>query len=62
MEPAMTLLIHVECPQCKKTLFLDLKDFAPGHRQLCKSCQTPGRMTNASLERFSSDLRQYCQR
>ena len=57
----MTLLIRFECPQCKETLFLDLQDFAPGHRQICKICQTPGRITSANLERFSSDLRLYCQ-
>ena len=57
----MTLLIRFECPQCKATLFLDLNDFAPGHRQICKNCQTPGRITSASLERLSCDLHQFCQ-
>jgi hypothetical protein len=61
MELAMTLQIRFECPQCHQTLLLDLQDYAPGHRQICKNCQTPGRMTRAGLERFSSDLRQYCQ-
>ena len=55
----MTLLIRFECPQCKQELPLDLLDFAPGRRQHCKACQTPGRMTQAGLNRFSEDLRQY---
>jgi len=58
----MTLLIRFECPKCNQTLLLDLQDFAPGHRHMCKTCQTPARMTKAGLELFSKDLRQYCQR
>ena len=57
----MILQIRFECPQCNQTLLLDLRDYAPGRRQVCKTCQTPGRITRASLERFSSDLHQYCQ-
>ena len=57
----MTLQIRFECPQCNQTLLLDLEDYAPGQRQICKTCQTPGRITRAGLERFSSDLRLYCQ-
>ena len=57
----MTLLIRFECPQCKQTLPLDLQDFAPNQRRVCKTCQTPARMTKAGLEHFSEDLRQYCQ-
>ena len=57
----MTLLIPFECPQCHLTLPLDLQDYAPGRRQICKTCQTPGRMTKAGLERFSKDLHQYFQ-
>jgi hypothetical protein len=58
----MTLLIHFECPQCRQELPLDLREFAPGRRQVCKSCQAQARMTKAGLERFSQDLRQYFQR
>ena len=57
----MTLLIRFECPKCHETMLLDLQDFAPGHRQICKSCQTPGRITTAGLERFTNDLHQYFQ-
>lgn len=57
----MTLLIRFECPQCNQELPLSLLDLAPGRRQLCKTCQTPGRMTQAGLERFSEDLYQYFQ-
>jgi hypothetical protein len=61
MELTMTLMIRFECPQCKQALPLSLQDFAPGKRQICKTCQTAGRMTQAGLERFSQDLRQFCQ-
>jgi hypothetical protein len=61
MELAMTLLISFECPQCNQSLPLKLQDFAPGQRQSCKSCQEPVRMTKDGLERFSKDLRLYCQ-
>ncbi len=57
----MTLLIRFECPQCSQELSIDLKEFAPGHRQVCKTCQEPARMTKAGLERFSKDMRQYFQ-
>lgn len=57
----MTLYIRFECPQCSQTLPLDLQDFAPGYRQVCKTCQTPARMTKTGLKLFSEDLRQYCQ-
>lgn len=57
----MTLLIRFECPLCNQTLPLSLRDFAPGKRQTCKSCQEPVLMTKDGLERFSNDLRQYCQ-
>lgn len=57
----MTLLLRFECPQCKQTLPLDLQDFAPGHRQICTTCQTPARMTKDALDHFSKDLHQYCQ-
>lgn len=57
----MSLLIRYECPQCNQSLPINFQDFAPGNRQICKSCQTPGRITKASLERFSRDLRQYVQ-
>ena len=57
----MDLQIYFECPQCHQTLPLNLQDFAPGHSHTCKVCQTPGRMTKAGLERFSRDVRQYCQ-
>jgi hypothetical protein len=60
MEPAMTLLIRFECPQCHQTMLRNLQDFAPGKRQVCNHCQTPGRMTKDGLELFSKDLRQYC--
>lgn len=56
----MTLLIRFECPQCQSPMLLNLQDFAPGKRQRCKHCQTPGRMTRDGLERFSEDVRQYC--
>jgi uncharacterized paraquat-inducible protein A len=56
----MNLLIRFECPQCKQTMMLRLQDLAPGKRQVCTRCQTPGRMTEDSLERFSQDLRRYC--
>lgn len=55
----MTLQLRFECPKCNQTLPLSLKEFAPGHRQICNSCQIPGRMTQAGLEHFSRDLRQY---
>lgn len=55
----MTLSIRFECPQCKQTMPLDLQDFAPGHRQTCKICQTPTHMTKTGLELFSQDLLQY---
>ena len=61
MELAMTLLMRFECPQCQQPLPLNLKDFAPGQRQICKTCQEPVRMTKAGLDLFSKDLRQYCQ-
>jgi hypothetical protein len=61
MELTMTLLIRFECPQCNQSLPLKLQDFAPGQRQSCKSCQEPVRMTKDGLERFSKDLRLYCQ-
>jgi hypothetical protein len=57
----MTLLIQFECPQCNQTLPLNLRDFAPGQRQTCKDCQKPVQMTKAGLDRFSKDLRQFCQ-
>lgn len=57
----MALLIRYECPQCKQKLPLDLQDFAPGHRQVCTTCQVPARVTKAGLELFSEDLRLYCQ-
>lgn len=57
----MSLQIRLECPSCNTALQLDLTEISPGRRQICKSCQTPVRMTPASLERFSNDLRQYCQ-
>lgn len=55
----MTLLIRYECPQCNQELPLNLLELAPGRRQFCKTCQTPGRMTQAGLDRFSEDLHQY---
>lgn len=57
----MSLQIRLECPRCNTPLPLDLAKMAPGRRQNCSNCQTPVRMTPATLERFSSDLRQYCQ-
>lgn len=56
---AMTLMIRFECPQCSQEMPLDLREFAPGNRQLCHTCQTPARMTKDSLDRFSKDMRQY---
>lgn len=61
MEAAMSLQIRLECPRCNALLPLDLTEFSPGRRQICTHCQTPARMTPATLERFTSDLRQYCQ-
>jgi hypothetical protein len=52
-------MIRFECPQCSQEMPLDLREFAPGNRQLCHACQTPTRMTKHSLDRFSRDLRQY---
>lgn len=57
----MSLQIRLECPRCNTPLPLALEEIVPGRRQICSKCQTPVRMTPASLERFSSDLRQYCQ-
>ncbi len=57
----MTLQIGFECPECNETFPLNLKDLAPGQRQVCTSCQTPTRITLNSLERFSTDLQQYCE-
>jgi hypothetical protein len=38
-----------------------LQDFAPGKRQICKNCLESVHMTKDGLERFSKDLRRYCQ-
>lgn len=57
----MTIQIRYECPQCQQTLSLNFQDFAPGKRQICTECQTPGRITQTALEHFTRDLRQYCQ-
>jgi hypothetical protein len=56
----MILQIQFECPQCNQSLPLKLQDYAPGHRQICKTCQTPARMTQESLEKLSRDLQQFC--
>jgi len=56
----MSLQIRLECPSCNAALPLDLEQMAPGRRQVCNKCQTPVRMTPASLEQFTSDLHQYC--
>lgn len=61
MELTMTLLLRFECPQCHQTLPLNLRDFAPGQRQTCKTCQKPVFMTKDGLDRFSKEVRQYCQ-
>ncbi len=57
----MNLQIRYECPECHQTLPLNFQDFAPGKRQICTTCQTPGRITKTGLEIFTRDLRQYCQ-
>ena len=56
----MSLQIRFECPQCNQALPLNVTDLAPGRRQICKSCQTPARMTKNGLELFSKELQQYC--
>jgi hypothetical protein len=61
MEATMTLKLHYECPNCRQPLPLDFKDYALNRRQVCSSCSTPVQMTAEALERFSSELRQYCQ-
>lgn len=57
----MSLQIRLECPQCKQIIPLNMQDLAPGHRQVCRTCQTPARMTQSSLEHFSKDLHLYFQ-
>ena len=57
----MSLQIQLECPQCNQTLLINLADYAPGQRQMCKACQTPTRMTKTGLERLSKDVQQFCQ-
>lgn len=59
-EIAMSLQIQFECPQCNQTLAVNLNDYAPGRRQICETCQTPARVTEAGLERFSEDLQLFC--
>ena len=57
----MNLQIRYECPECHQTLSVDFQDFAPGKRQVCATCQKPGRITETGLERFTQDVLQYCQ-
>ena len=56
----MSLQIQFECPQCNQELPIDLAEYAPNRRRVCKTCQTPARMTKAGLERFTRDLQQFC--
>ncbi len=55
----MSLQIRFECPHCNQEIPLKVMDFAPGRRQICKTCQIPARITKSGLERFSADLHQY---
>jgi transcription elongation factor Elf1 len=55
----MSLQIRFECPHCNQEIPLNVTDYAPGRRQLCKNCQIPARVTKTSLERFSKDLHQF---
>ena len=57
----MSLQIQLECPQCNKTLLIELADYTPARRKTCSACQTPMRMTKAGLERFSQDVQRLCQ-
>lgn len=57
----MELSIQLVCPECQTPMPLNITDLAPGYRQTCESCQTPARMTHASLEQFSKDVRLYCE-
>ena len=61
MELIMTLQIRYECPECHQILSIDFQDFAPGKRQICTTCQTPGRITKTGLKHFSEEVRQFCQ-
>ncbi|MBW2451411.1 MAG: hypothetical protein JRE16_00670 [Deltaproteobacteria bacterium] len=56
----MELRIQLVCPRCDESMSLHIEDLAPGHRPLCQQCQTPGRLTPDSLERFSRELHLYC--
>lgn len=55
----MSLQIRFECPHCNQEIPLNVMDYAPGQRQVCKICQIPARITKTGLERFSRDLHQY---
>lgn len=57
----MSLQIQLECPQCNKTLLIELTDYTPGRRKNCSACNDPMRMTKAGLERFSQDVQRLCQ-
>ncbi len=57
----MELCIQMVCPQCNEALSLNIEDLAPGRRQECSLCKTSRRLTTASLDRFSRDLRQFCE-
>ena len=57
----MELKIQLVCPACDRPQSLDISDFAPGRSRQCSACQTPARLTPDSLEKFSRDLRRYCQ-
>lgn len=57
----MELCIEMVCPQCNEPLSLNIRDLAPGRRQECSFCKTSGRLTAASLDRFSRDLRVFCE-
>ncbi|MDH3998281.1 MAG: hypothetical protein OET90_05525 [Desulfuromonadales bacterium] len=56
----MSLQVCFECPKCNEAKPFNLQDMAPGRRPVCDSCDTPAHITLNSLERLSSDLRQYC--
>ena len=57
----MELSIRLECPQCSTPLPLPIRELSPGRRQTCDRCQSPVRLTPASLDHLARDLRRYCE-
>ncbi|MDT8441391.1 MAG: hypothetical protein RQ723_06995 [Desulfuromonadales bacterium] len=57
----MDLIIQLVCPECHNPTPSRIADLAPGQRQSCDRCQTPARVTHASLEQLRRDLHDYCQ-